>query len=239
MKESGLMEDPLTSKKYIFSDEIKMFPKINIGQMFTYILNNKAFETEYIGQYKIRKAYAYFKSGFVDKLFVQNLSERNILRTSVTPSQRLNDSKHQLWILFDKDDSVFSSFCTCTAGFSKCCNHVVAALYKVKFAVENFDMETCTDNTCTWNSSSKDVQPMKLKNMTFIQHNKNQNQQKQLMYQEKLNFDPRPIPMRDNDRTNFFLKIRNTVPKAVINTCVLPPPDQDVPPRFPNHSWKS
>ena len=31
-----------------------------MGQIFSYVLENKSFETEYIGPYKVRKAYSFF-----------------------------------------------------------------------------------------------------------------------------------------------------------------------------------
>ena len=41
-----------------FIDDIKMWPKTNTGQVFTYILSSKAFATEYTGQFKVKKAYS-------------------------------------------------------------------------------------------------------------------------------------------------------------------------------------
>ena len=39
--------------------------KVNLGNIFEYILRMKAFDKEYIGKYKDQKAYSYFDSGFV------------------------------------------------------------------------------------------------------------------------------------------------------------------------------
>ena len=58
-----------------FVDDIKSWPNANIGQIFAYFLENKAYDTEYIGQYKLRKACTFFKSGFVDKLLVKSEEE--------------------------------------------------------------------------------------------------------------------------------------------------------------------
>ena len=35
-----------------FIDDIKMWPKTNFGQLFSYIVSSKAFATEYTDQYK-------------------------------------------------------------------------------------------------------------------------------------------------------------------------------------------
>ena len=67
------VKDSLLSSNFV--DDIKSWPNTNIGQIFAYFLENKTYDTEYIGQYKLRKAYTFFKSGFVDKLFVKSEEE--------------------------------------------------------------------------------------------------------------------------------------------------------------------
>ena len=66
LSSNDLLFDPFTSDKW--EDDVTKFPAIDIGKIFSYILASKAFSTEYIGQYKIRKAFSYFMSGFVDKI---------------------------------------------------------------------------------------------------------------------------------------------------------------------------
>ena len=50
--------------------------------------------------------------------------------------------------------------CTCTAGYSKCCSHVIALPYKVEFAGENRLIDPSrTERACSWNNSgNKDIQ---------------------------------------------------------------------------------
>ena len=232
------LEDPLSSDNtFSFTDDVTYFPGTNVGQIFAYILQNKAFETEYIGQYKIRKAYSFFKSGMVGKIYTSTTSPK-IIRSLVTPSQRINDDKHKLWILFDEKNNVTSSFCSCTAGFSHCCNHVVATLYKIDYANEKgFTDPTCTEQLCYWNSSSKDFTPMKIKDMNIVEHNQEkQNKQKIVNYKEKQSFDPRPESQRivsEKWKEDFLQNIKSVLPTAVINTCFFPPVHQDIPSPLP------
>ena len=174
----GIKEDPLLPSNFV--DDIKLCPNTNIGQVFAYFLENKAYETEYIGQYKLRKAYTFFKNGFVDKLLVKSVEEeRTIIRASVTPSQRLNDDKYQLRIVFKSDGSVITGLCTCTAGQSKCCNHIAAVLYKLNNANEKgYTNPACTDEICNWNSSSKETYPVKVKDINILQYNFGKSKQK-------------------------------------------------------------
>lgn len=146
---------------------------MNIGQIFAYILQKKAFEAEYIGQYKVRKAYSFFKSGMVDKIYVSDINDsQKLIRSSVIPSQRINNDQHKLWILFSGNNDIISLYCSCTAGFGYCCNHVVAVLYKKEYANEKgLTTPSCTDTLCSWNSSSKEIQPMKVKDMEIVNHN--------------------------------------------------------------------
>ena len=58
--------------------------------VFTYFLDSKAFASEYIGQYKLRKAYSFFGSGFVDKIYTRKIDKKILVRSSVTPSQTVS-----------------------------------------------------------------------------------------------------------------------------------------------------
>ena len=145
LKEHCLCFDP--NENLLMSDDSEQVPKTNIGQVFSFILKTKSFSTEYIGQYKIKKAYSYYKGGFVDKIFVKIIddADRKLIKTSVVPSQRINESKHKLWILFDHTGDIKTAYYSCAAGTSSCCNHIVAPLYKIEFG----NREGFTDASCT------------------------------------------------------------------------------------------
>ena len=64
------LDDPLSFSNFHFSIDIKCFPATHIGQIFNYILKAKAFEAEYIEQYKVKTAHSFFKSGMVGKIYV-------------------------------------------------------------------------------------------------------------------------------------------------------------------------
>ena len=89
------LEDPLSSSNFQFSIDIKCFPATHVGQIFNYILKTKTFEVEYIGQYKVKKVYSFFKSGIVGKIYVCSIQNGKIIKTPVTQSQRINDRKHR------------------------------------------------------------------------------------------------------------------------------------------------
>ena len=71
-----------------------------IGQIFGYTLENKAFSTDYTGQFKVGKAFSFYKSGFVYKVYVKTINtEGALLKAAVTPSHRIRDESHNVWVL--------------------------------------------------------------------------------------------------------------------------------------------
>ena len=127
-------------------NDVTKWPSVDLGQIFAYIISNKAFSTEYVGQYKIRKAYSYFRSGFVHQVLVKEIDDKVLLTGTVTPSQQVRDEHKSVWILCDKTGKILSGYCSCTAGLSNCCNHLIAILCKVEYAnTHKLTNPACTD----------------------------------------------------------------------------------------------
>lgn len=229
------LPDPGIMKDDLFSDDLIKFPSTNIGQVFEYILRCKAFSTEYVGQYKVRKAFSFFMSGFVDTVNTATLSDKRlVVKSSVIPSQRLNDERHNLWIVFDATGRVVAASCSCVAGLCQCCNHVVAVLYKISYANEKgLTDPACTEIACAWNSSAKRPEPFKIKDMTFIKHVADKPSTISRNSEIKHSFDPRPEPDREisaDDRTLFLDEVKRVLPNAVLNISHAPSPSDDIPP---------
>ena len=72
------LDDPLSSSNFQFSIDIKCFPATHTRQIFYYILKTKAFEAEYIGQYKVKKTYSFVKPGMVGKIYVCSIENGKI-----------------------------------------------------------------------------------------------------------------------------------------------------------------
>ena len=169
----------------------------------------------------------------VGKIYVCSIENGKIIKSLVIPSQRINEKKHSLWILFIEAPDTVSSFCTCTRGFSFCCNHVVTALYKIEYANEKgLTNPTCTEQLCSWNSSLKEITPRKIKDMVISKRNQqNQNKKKRVNYKEK--YDPRTENQRiasEIDKVLFLDNVKKYLPKAVISCCYLSPLHEDAPP---------
>ena len=64
--------DPKNIEKESQVDDLNDWPKVNLGNIFEYILRMKGFDKEYIGKYKDQKAYSYFDSSFAGDSRKQN-----------------------------------------------------------------------------------------------------------------------------------------------------------------------
>ena len=68
----------------------------------------------------------------------------------------IHDDK--LWIVVKPTAKIVTAWCSCMAGASRCCNHIIATLYKVEYANSNsFCSPSCTSMPCGWNQSTKKI----------------------------------------------------------------------------------
>jgi len=130
LKALGLIDPnsvPTENRKDLMSE----WPSITMGNIFSYVLNKKYFDSEYIGKYKDQKAYSFFDSGFVGTIMHFRFKKDVLFAYSeVCASQKINE-KRKLWIAFSNND-ILSAWCSCMAGAFEVCNHVIATLYKIE-----------------------------------------------------------------------------------------------------------
>ena len=71
----------------------------------------------------------------------------------------------KVWVVANSDGMIITEWCSCMAGASRCCNHVIAVLYKVEYAnANNFCSPACTSIPCGWNKSMKKIiEPKRVK----------------------------------------------------------------------------
>ena len=126
-----IQQDPLEMKEW--NTDLTTWPKVKTENIFFYVLEKKTFSTEYIGSYRVRKVYSHFKSGFVHEVVSSTTPTGNIiLFSSVTPSTRIRTQPHKVWVVCKLTGDIMCGYCSCTAGYSKCYNNVIALLYKVE-----------------------------------------------------------------------------------------------------------
>ena len=141
------------------------WPAVDLGRIFSFILTHKEFDSTYVGKHEDQKAFSYWKSNFVGPIyFSQNKDDKYILKSTITPSQRVRQDPHQARVAVRNNGSIVCGWCTCIAGTSATCNHIIALLYMVNFAVQSgYTDPACTSVPCGWNHSTcKDMQPGKV-----------------------------------------------------------------------------
>ena len=149
----------------------KLWPPVNLGNIFEYILSMRKFINEYIAKYKNQKAYSYFDSNFVGKVLIYKGNDSLILFCNVRASMSIHDDK-KLWIVVKPTGKIITAWCSCMAGASMCCSHIIASLYKVGCANSNsFCSPSCTSIPCRWNQSTK--KSMNLKGFMKLLQGKN------------------------------------------------------------------
>ena len=70
-------------------------------------------------------------------------------------------NKKEVWVVANPDGVIFFTWCFCMTRASRCCNHVIALLYKVEYAnTNNFCSRTCTSIPYDWSkSTTKIIEP--------------------------------------------------------------------------------
>ena len=85
-------------------DDLTKWPYITLENIFSYILNRRDFDADYIGKYKDQKAFSYCNSGFVGQIYVYELSSKKDILFAycdISASQSIHENK-DLWIVFRK-----------------------------------------------------------------------------------------------------------------------------------------
>ena len=114
-------------------------------------------------EYKEGKTFRYVSYDFVKEIYFHDISDTChycFIRSSVKPSQRTSTTPYTLWTLLqeDKNDQpgsrTIKTNCSCTARILRCCNHVVAMLFRVEVAVmQGLTKSTCTSSKSSWKVS--------------------------------------------------------------------------------------
>ncbi|XP_075536681.1 uncharacterized protein LOC142571884 [Dermacentor variabilis] len=87
-------------------------------------------------------------------------------------TSQVRQKPHELWFEFRSDETI-KGHCSCKAGNSKCCKHMVAMLlFTHRTGVQNLDLLTCTDVKQAWGKlKGKNIyKPRKIKDLCHVQH---------------------------------------------------------------------
>lgn len=88
----------------------------------------------------------------------------------ISPSQPgVGRNDYDTWIAISNDSVILTGSCSCPAGKSRSCSHVLAIIYAVTLAwSRGLEGETCTDKPVAWGrGASKVLSQDKISHMDF------------------------------------------------------------------------
>ena len=209
---------------------VTSWPMVLYPDIYNYLnFNPSELSSADLCDYKNCKAYRYFKRGWLGPLQyhkVQPDCDYCLLKTDCTPSERLSDTPHKLWIcMIKKDAKNMTAHCTCMAGMSATCNHVGAALFRIEAAVRlALSNPSCTSKPNELLPNRKDVKPVKIKNLCLSRDDfgKRGKHVRPLVSAAKKTFNP--ITTEANlDITAIAEKLEDDIPDSILFTAVPKP----------------
>ncbi len=118
------------------------FSDINIKR-YTSQSGKKAKESSSLSSASVRKqtcikyetrGYTFYKEGFLHDIWCRNMDKYFLVKAKCFASQRKNADPHTLHVFICMSDpcDVFKAYCTCKAGKSGFCNHLIALLHQIR-----------------------------------------------------------------------------------------------------------
>ncbi|XP_034046938.1 uncharacterized protein LOC117528417 isoform X2 [Thalassophryne amazonica] len=126
---------PYTQPEGVWKDDPKTWPKVEYGDIYSYLINSPGpFTHNQMKYYKSLDAYCFFRSGWVQTMYSQITPNGNtVFKAGVQPDQQTN--------------------CPLHSPLGECCSHIAAVLFKIEDAVRQGCRTTdCTDTECKWNT---------------------------------------------------------------------------------------
>ncbi|WAR00132.1 hypothetical protein MAR_024504 [Mya arenaria] len=115
------LPDPYSVAVKRWDSDVSKWASVLYPDIYNYLINYPGLYTaESLKAYKSLDGYNYFHCGHVQQVLYHELSKEStacLLKTKVTPTQRVNDKPHETWVCIDKKGGhVISAHCNCKAG---------------------------------------------------------------------------------------------------------------------------
>jgi hypothetical protein len=108
LKEANI-DDPRSFKDEVWSSDVKNWPTVDLGQIFSFVLSRKEQDMDFVVHYKTQKAYSYYQSGFVDTIYFTSLNGTKVVNSRVSSSQSIRIEAHDVWIALNKRHAIVFS----------------------------------------------------------------------------------------------------------------------------------
>jgi len=226
LKCCGVIEDPLEMEGW--ENNLSKWPKVHWADLRLYVREQGTFNRLYwSGNIRLERPSRFTKVAlFIRSLYVKTINTEGVLlKAAVTPSLRIMDESHKIWVFIKSSGEVVGGYCTCTQ-LTTASAAIMSLHYSTKYNLQEntygFICPSCTERTCSWdNSSNKDIQPKRVQDMVIVEHARsNANPKFTINNNTKRSFDPRHLAQRcvsEECKQCFLSKIKETLSGAVIN----------------------
>ena len=114
--------DPMRLKKWLTEKEgLAQWPPVSYVEIVKFISRKgHSLSADALTSYKTGKGFAYFYNDWLQEVFYHPVNkdcDACYLKAECTPSNRLSDEPHSLWVKANKKGGeIYSAYCTCVAG---------------------------------------------------------------------------------------------------------------------------
>ena len=211
---------------------VVFWPVLTYPDIFTYLMFHPSeLGSTDLSDYKLCKAYSYFKNGWLEPLSYHNLSGSKfcLIKGQCRQSLSVNNPHHQLWVLLEKAGKIRACHCSCMAGMSQTCNHVAAALYRMEAAVRSgLTNPACTSKPIEWLPSKKIFADIlaKIKDLDFEREDfATRGKKKRLLTTKfKKSYDPLHLCTKQPlQLTSIAQALEKIAPESIVHTAIAKP----------------
>ncbi|CAC5396060.1 unnamed protein product [Mytilus coruscus] len=144
-------EDPYEMTASMFSEDVKLLPKITYPDIVNYLVFSPSpYTSDDLKSYKGLEAYNQFVCGWVRDKATQVINNKCLVKAKVLHSQRMSEKPLQPWFIAEKEGRILAAHCTCMAGLGEVCTHVAALLFAVDASVQLRESKTITEEKSYW-----------------------------------------------------------------------------------------
>lgn len=118
-----------------WEDNMQTWPSVTYSKICAYFIESMAIDGKAMDNLKASEAYQYLHSSKVNRVLSYKHNCFVYLKAMVEPSQSLNNTWHNAWVLVTDSGDVKTAGCSCVAGPGRSCSHAAAILWKVTLFV--------------------------------------------------------------------------------------------------------
>ncbi|XP_070550275.1 uncharacterized protein [Ptychodera flava] len=147
-----------------WESSLKMMPKIDIADVFVYLISHCCWSTSRMKKYRYDRGYRLYKDGNIIGVQLHPMPDVNHLYVmgDCVRETSVREKPYKTWLLLSEEGDIVSGGCTCVAEHGSC-KHCVALLFSLQdFSDRHCDRHTATgtDVPCYWDRPRQESRPL-------------------------------------------------------------------------------